>query len=98
MNDPIDIINDTTGGRATVQRSALPALARAGWRPQEPSDVIGDTLTVADVLASVGDDPNKAHAAISAERAGKARKTLLAQLETIARSDQTGDAGDPEEQ
>ena len=38
---------------------------------------------VGDILAEVGDDPEKAAAALEAEVAGKARTTLVAALEAI---------------
>jgi hypothetical protein len=40
--------------------------------------------SAADVLAWVGDDPARAKAAAATERAGKGRKTLLADLDKIA--------------
>lgn len=40
--------------------------------------------TVKEILAEVGDDPDKAALALEEERAGKARKSLLSQLEQIA--------------
>ena len=98
-NDPVDIVHDGTAGRATVQRSALPVHAKAGWRPADPTEVIDTDANIVDVLAEVGDDAVKARAAIEVETANRGRKTLLTQLQTIAdRSDQTGAAGDPEEQ
>lgn len=40
--------------------------------------------TVKEVLTEVGDDAEKAALALEEERAGKARKSLIAQLEQIA--------------
>lgn len=45
------------------------------------------TGTVDEVLAEVGDDPDKAQRALVAERAGKNRTTLIAALEPIARGE-----------
>lgn len=41
------------------------------------------TGTVAEVLCWVGDDPDRAHEALDAERAGQDRSTLITQLEAI---------------
>lgn len=61
-------------------------LKRRGWveapaLPQLP-DVAA--ATVAEVLAEVGDDPERAALALEEERAGKARKSLTSALEQIA--------------
>lgn len=56
--------------------------------PADPGpDQTGDqvpTGNVDDVLAWVGDDPDKADRALDAERAGKNRTTLVSSLESIA--------------
>lgn len=50
----------------------------------EPSGDGAGSGTVDEVLAEVGDDPEKAKAAIESEKAGKNRSTLLSKLEGIA--------------
>lgn len=42
-----------------------------------------DQAVIAEILAEVGDDPLKAQVALDAERAGKARSTLISALEAI---------------
>lgn len=57
-------------------------LAAQGWPLRSDG---GKRASVADVLTSVGDDPQAAEAAIEAEKAdGSPRKTLVAKLEIIA--------------
>lgn len=59
-----------------------PGGQRARERVPEPADVSG---TAADVLAAVGNDADRARAALDAERASdKPRSTLMAKLEGIA--------------
>jgi hypothetical protein len=68
-------------GTVQVQEPA-PAAPIAGQTPVS-EDAVPDG-TVEDVMAWVGDDPARAAAAADAERAGKGRKTLLADLDKIA--------------
>lgn len=46
--------------------------------------------SIKDVLAEVGDDPEKAAAALEAEQAGSARPTLVEKLQGIADSQNDG--------
>lgn len=55
------------------------AVAKAASDEFDPAD-----HNIAEVTAYVGDDPAKAAAVLTAEQAGKARKTLLEQLEELA--------------
>ena len=61
-----------------------PALDSRG-RPMSARDVGEQPKagTVEEILASVGDDPAKAAAALEAEKAGKNRKTLVEPLTAI---------------
>ena len=56
--------------------------------PQEPPEELDINGTAADVLAWVGDDPERAETALEQEQAkDKPRSTLVKQLEKIAASD-----------
>jgi hypothetical protein len=57
-----------------------------GWEEAPALPALPDVsaASIKDVLAEVGDDPDLAAAALEEERAGKARKSLIAQLEQIA--------------
>jgi len=50
----------------------------------EPADDSGKPATVDEILAEVGDDKEKAAAALEAEKAGKNRSSLVSKLEAIA--------------
>jgi hypothetical protein len=65
--------------RAEANRLLFAGLARL---PKAPEPVKSDR--VEDVLAEVGDDPEKAAAALAAERDGKNRTTLVSKLESIS--------------
>lgn len=73
------------GESVTVDQEIIDGYA---W-PADTWQVDSDAgQTVAQVLAEVGDDPEKARAALDAENATAApRKTLVSQLETIAARD-----------
>jgi hypothetical protein len=69
---------------------ALFGAREAGWvTAAEAAALDTDALTVAEVLAAVGEDPAKAAAALDAEVAGKARKSLISALSAIAESSPT---------
>lgn len=61
-------------------------LTSRGWveAPALPDLPDVSRATVDEVLAEVGDDPVLAAAALAEERVGKARKSLISQLELIA--------------
>lgn len=61
-------------------------LRQRGWAEAPVLPDLPDlaAATVKEILAQVGDDPELAAAALEQERAGKARKGLLTQLEEIA--------------
>jgi hypothetical protein len=54
--------------------------------PRSSSLATAPSGTISDVLAWVGDDAQRARAALEAEQAGTQRSTLIAQLERIATS------------
>ena len=54
-----------------------------GWLPAQPSVPVA-TMTVAQVVEAVGDDPAAAAAALAAERADRDRVTLTDQLAVTA--------------
>ena len=56
----------------------------------EPAAETEELGKIKDVLAEVGDDPEKAAAALEAEKAGQNRPTLVAKLEEIATTPQSG--------
>lgn len=68
---------DTTDHTLAGQRRTA-----RGRNASRPPDVPEGTR--ADVLAWVGHDPERARQALEAERAGKARSTLIDQLEALA--------------
>lgn len=64
----------------------IDVLKRRGWveAPALPDLPDVAAATVAEVLAEVGDDPERAALALEEERAGKNRKSLTGHLEQIA--------------
>lgn len=75
----------------TVDEVTIKTLVDAGeWTPVEPTEPSGNggevpDGTVADVMAWVGDDPDRARQALDAEttKGDKARSTLVATLTSI---------------
>lgn len=63
-------------------------LAKAGWVPK--SGAAAPTGTVEQIKAEVGDDPAKAAAALEAEVKGAGRTTLIAHLEAVVATGDTG--------
>lgn len=53
----------------------------------ESDDGAGKEPTVKEILAAIGDDKEKAAAALEQEKAGKNRKTLVEQLEALLSGD-----------
>lgn len=70
-------------GEAVLPVSALRIMT--GWEPVDPTEVVStDGQTVAQVLAEVGDDPDKAAAALAVEQARQSpRSTLVERLSRI---------------
>jgi hypothetical protein len=83
----IDMVHPESGGtqRLPNNTDALTGARDAGWvTAAEATAVELEGLTVAEVLEAVGDDPEKAAAALAAERDGKNRSSLIRALEAIA--------------
>lgn len=59
----------------------------------EKSDGGGKELTVKEILEAVGDDKEKAAAALEAEKAGKGRKTLVEPLEALLADNGSDEGG-----
>jgi hypothetical protein len=76
--------------RVEAELAAEAELARAGDAAEDIAETV-DERTVDQVLADVGNDPDLAQAALTAEWAGRNRSTLTAQLEHIIAAGQTGD-------
>lgn len=74
----------------------VPPLDSRG-RPFPPRDLskrAAKSATVEEILTEVGDDSEKAAAALAEEQAGKNRKTLVASLEAIITPTSGDSAGD----
>lgn len=85
--DWVDMVHPESGGtqRLPNNTAALSGARDAGWvTAAEATAVELEGLTVADVLAAVGEDPAKAATALAAERDGKNRSSLIRALEAIA--------------
>lgn len=85
----VEMVHPASGGtqRLPNNAEALAGAREAGWvTTTEAAAVQTESLTVAEVLEAVGDDPAKAAAALSAEQAGKNRTSLIRALEAIASS------------
>lgn len=85
--------------RHEANRLIVGGLARladaAGGKPTGGDE---KRATVKDILASVGDDPAKAAAALTAEQAGPARPSLIKKLEAVAGRAPENDVNDPEKE
>lgn len=93
----VEMVHPATGGRQQLPNNgpALDGAREAGWVPAAEAAAVAvetEGLKVQEVLDAVGDDPLKAAAALSAERDGKNRSTLISALEAIAA---TGAAAQP---
>lgn len=85
----VEMVHPASGGtqRLPNNAEALAGAREAGWiRADEIAALDTEGLTVAEVLDAVGDDPAKAAAALTAERDGKNRTSLIRALEAIASS------------
>lgn len=90
----IDMVHPDSGGtqRLPNNSDALTGARDAGWvTAAEATAVELEGLTVAEVLESVGDDPEKAAAALAAERDGKNRSSLIRALQAIAEDASTAE-------
>ena len=79
--------DDVPAGISAVDLANLVSFgAIAGAGAAEPENAESDSTkesSVKDILAEVGDDKDKAAAALELEKAGKSRKTLIEPLEAI---------------
>jgi hypothetical protein len=81
---PVRIEHRDLGLESTVIDSTLPVWEKRGWTVVDTADNVPDRHTVEEVLAEVGDDPERAARALDAERASaKPRKSLVEGLERI---------------
>lgn len=80
--------NSPDGSVETIEADLEPPQAEPEQEPLEPSDELDIDATATDVLAWVGDDPERAAEALEAETAkDKPRSTLVKQLEKLAAVD-----------
>lgn len=86
-HSPVEPLDDDA--RALLESPAgEPEVEQEPEDPQEPPEELDINGTAADVLAWVGDDPERAETALEQEQAkDKPRSTLVKQLEKIAASD-----------
>ena len=84
MPYPVRIHHPSLGLESTVANSALPVWEKRGWEVVDTADNVPDRHTVEEVLAEVGDDPERAARALEAERSrAKPRTSLVNGLERI---------------
>lgn len=89
---PVTLVHPRTRQRRTFTDPAKAQRFRnAGWTPEPVEEISEDRVPeglIADVLAWVDNDPDRAQAALDAEQASSARPTLIHQLEQIATPDE----------